>query len=149
MNQQTHICSTIYYTVLYYTAATCFDVQNGPEAHPASCTIGTWSSPEVNSGRDMILTPHPLLVPWSWKGRAIPLIPLWAVRPVQSLRACTTVHFTVRPVQSLRACTTVRFNFSFYLTCFDAIASSSGSSSSETAKLHKYVNAVMEIHFRL
>jgi len=22
------------------------------------------------------LTPHPLLVPWSWKSRAIPLLPL-------------------------------------------------------------------------
>jgi hypothetical protein len=29
------------------------------------------------------LTPHPLLVPWSRNGRAIPLLPLWAVRPVQ------------------------------------------------------------------
>jgi len=39
------------------------------------------------------LTPHPLLVPWSWKCRAIPLLPLWAVRPVQSLSACTRVTF--------------------------------------------------------
>ena len=43
-------------------------------------------------GRDA--DPSPLLVPWSWKGRAIPLFPLWAVRPVQSLSACTRVHFT-------------------------------------------------------
>jgi hypothetical protein len=35
----------------------------------------------------MMLTPHPLLVPWSWKGRAIPLLPLWAIWPVQSLIA--------------------------------------------------------------
>ena len=35
-----------------------------------------------------------LLVPWSRKGRAIPLLPLWAVRPVQSLSACTGMHFT-------------------------------------------------------
>jgi len=42
----------------------------------------------------MTLTPHPLLVSWSWKGRAIPLLPLWAVRPVQSLSACKRVHFT-------------------------------------------------------
>jgi len=28
------------------------------------------------------------------KSRAIPLHPLWAVRPVQSLSACTRVHFT-------------------------------------------------------
>jgi len=40
------------------------------------------------------LTPHPLLVPWSRKSRAIPLLPLWAVRPVQSLSACAMVHFT-------------------------------------------------------
>ena len=31
-----------------------------------------------------------LLVPWSRKGRAILLLPLWAVRPVQSLSACTS-----------------------------------------------------------
>jgi hypothetical protein len=49
----------------------------------------------VNGGWGMTLTPHPLLVPWSRKGRAIPLLPLWAVRPVQSLSACTKVHFTL------------------------------------------------------
>jgi len=40
--------------------------------------------PGLKSGRGVTLTPHPLLVPWSRKGRAIPLLPLWAVRPVQS-----------------------------------------------------------------
>jgi len=40
------------------------------------------------------LTAHPLLVPWSWKSRAIPLLPLWAIRPVQILSACTRVRFT-------------------------------------------------------
>ena len=69
-------------------------VQTGPGAHPASCTMGTWFFPRVKSCRGVMLTPHKLLVPWSRKGRAIPLIPLWAVRPVQSLRACTRVHFT-------------------------------------------------------
>ena len=69
-------------------------VQTSPEAHPASCTMGTGSFPWVKSGRGVTLTPHPFLVPWSWKGRAIPLLPLWAVRPVQSLSACTRVHFT-------------------------------------------------------
>ena len=43
-------------------------------------------------GRDAV--PSPLLVPCSRKSRAIPLLPLWAVRPVQSLSACTRVHFT-------------------------------------------------------
>jgi hypothetical protein len=41
----------------------------------------------------MTLTPHSLLVLWSWKGRAIPLLPSWAVWPVQSLSACTRAHF--------------------------------------------------------
>jgi hypothetical protein len=69
-------------------------VQTGPGAHPASCTMGTRSFLGVKSGQGVMLTPHPLLVPWSWKSRAIPLLPLWPVRPVQSLRACTRVHFT-------------------------------------------------------
>jgi len=69
-------------------------VQTGPRAHPASCTMGTGSFPGVKSGRGVTLTPHPHLVPWSWKSIAIPLLPLWAVRPVQSLSACTRVTFT-------------------------------------------------------
>ena len=56
--------------------------------------MGTGSFPEVKRGRGVRLHPHPLLVPWSRKGRAIPLLPLWAVRPVQTLSACTRVHFT-------------------------------------------------------
>ena len=70
-------------------------VQTGPGAHPASCTMGIWSFPEVKSGRRVTLTPHSLLVPWSWKGRAILLLPLWAVGlhrasvPVQGY----TLHF--------------------------------------------------------
>jgi hypothetical protein len=51
-------------------------VQTGPGAHPASCTVGTVSFPGVKSGRGVTLTPHPLLVPWSLKGRTIPLLPL-------------------------------------------------------------------------
>jgi len=80
---------------------------------------------------------------------ALALFPLWTVRPVQSISACTTVHFNftytstpygsyglyrvsvpiklcsltlptlliflwaVQPVQSLSACTTVHFNFTY------------------------------------
>jgi hypothetical protein len=57
--------------------------------------MGTGSFQGAKSGRGVMLIPHPLLVPWSWKCRAIPLLPLWAVRPVQSLSACTRVHFTL------------------------------------------------------
>jgi len=41
-----------------------------------------------------MLTPDPLLVPWSRKSRTVPLLPLWAVRPAQSLSACKRVHIT-------------------------------------------------------
>jgi len=64
-------------------------LQTGSGAHPASCTMGTGFSPGVESGRGVTLTPHSLLVPWSRKSRAIPLLPPWAVRPAQSLSACT------------------------------------------------------------
>ena len=37
-------------------------VQTGPEAHPASCTMGIGSFPGVRCGRGVTLTPHPLLV---------------------------------------------------------------------------------------
>jgi len=48
-------------------------VQTGPEAHPASCTMGTGSFPGVRCGRGVTLTPHPLLVPRS-------KIPLLSIR---------------------------------------------------------------------
>ena len=69
-------------------------VHTGPEAHPVSCKMGTGSFPEVKSGRGVMLTTRPLLVPRSRKSRAIPLLPLWAVRRVQSLSARTRVNFT-------------------------------------------------------
>jgi len=53
-------------------------VQTGPGAHPASCKMGTDSFPGVKCGRDVLLTTHPLLVPRSWKSRAVPLPTLWA-----------------------------------------------------------------------
>ena len=104
-------------------------VQTGPGPHPASCKMGTVSFPGVKSGRNVTLTTHPLLVPWSWTGRAVPLLPLWAVRPVQSisartrvyftLSACTRVHFTLsactRVHFTLSACTRVHFTLPFVI----------------------------------
>jgi len=52
-------------------------VQTGPEAHPASCKIGTGSFLGVKCGRGVLLPTHPLLVPRSWKSRAIPPPTLW------------------------------------------------------------------------
>jgi len=62
-------------------------VQTSPVARPASCTMCTGSFPGVKSGRGVTLTPHPLLEPWSRKNTFRPLLPLWAVWPVQSLSA--------------------------------------------------------------
>ena len=97
-------------------------VQTGSGAHPASCTMDSGSFPGVKSSLGVTLTPHPLLVLRSWKSIAIPLppygpyglyrtsvpvqgctlplpkstpiplLPLWAVRSVQSLSACRKVH---------------------------------------------------------
>ena len=53
-------------------------VQTGPGAHPASCKMGIGSFPGVKCGWGVLLTTHPLLVPRSWKSRAIPLPTLWA-----------------------------------------------------------------------
>ena len=72
-------------------------VQTSPGAHPASCTMGTGSFPGVKRGRGVTLTPHNLLVPWSRKSRAIHILPLWAVRPVQSLSACTVQLYLYSP----------------------------------------------------
>ena len=53
-------------------------VQTGTGAHPASCKVSTGSFPGVKCGRGVLLTTHPLLVPRSWKSRAIPVPTLWA-----------------------------------------------------------------------
>ena len=93
----------------------CAPAQTVPGAHPASCTMGTGFFQGVKSGWGVTLTPHPLLVPWSRKGRAIPLLPLWAVRPVQSLSACTRVHFTFTFTCPLSFTVTFGLSLSFSL----------------------------------
>jgi hypothetical protein len=45
-----------------------------------SCGLDTGSFPRVKSGRCVTLISHLVLVPWPRKSRAIPLLPLWAVR---------------------------------------------------------------------
>ena len=57
-------------------------VQSGPGAHPASCKMGTGSFPGVKCGLGVLLTTHPVLVPRSWKSRAIPTHPLGHTGPV-------------------------------------------------------------------
>jgi len=50
-------------------------VQTGHGAYPASCTMGTGSFPGVKNSLGVLLITHPLLVPRSWKSRAISLPP--------------------------------------------------------------------------
>ena len=56
---------------------TCADRLWGP---PSFLYNGYRSFQGVKSGQGVTLTPHPLLVPWSRKSRAILLLPLWTVR---------------------------------------------------------------------
>jgi hypothetical protein len=82
--------------MVFYFAAT---------IHRLMCT---GSFPGIKSGQGVKLTPHSLLVLWSWKGRAIPPLLLQAVRPVQSLSACTRMHFTITFL--FNACLTLKIN---------------------------------------
>jgi len=77
-------------------------VQTGLEAHPASCTMGTGSFPRSKErpGRDVDPTLPSSAV--SRNSGAIPLLPLRTERPVQSLSACTRVHFTFFPFTLVR-----------------------------------------------
>ena len=69
-------------------------VQTGPGDHPASSRMGNRSFPGIKSCPGVTLTPHPLLVSWPRKSRAILLLPVWVVRSVQSLSAYARVYFT-------------------------------------------------------
>ena len=113
----------------------------GTGAQPASCTMGTRSFPGVKSGRGVTLTPHPLLVPWSWKSLAIPLLPLWAVRSVQSLTACTreTFTFTLHIYMYINICIYIKYLVST-ATCFSASASTVGSIILGMLKLETHYN---------
>ena len=83
-------------------------LQTGPGALPASCTMGTGSFPEVKSGRGVTLTPHPLLVPWSRKTRAIPLPPYG---PYGLYRASVPVQYSYTSTP-LSACTVQLYLYS-------------------------------------
>ena len=68
--------------------------QTDPGTHPASCTTSLLGGKEW-PGR--VANPSPLLVLWSRKSRVISLLSLWAVRPLQSLSACTVQLYLYSP----------------------------------------------------
>jgi len=69
-------------------------LQTGPGAHPASCIMGTGSFPGVKSGRGVTLTHHPLVVPWSRKCTAIPLLLYGQYGLYRASVPVQGVHFT-------------------------------------------------------
>ena len=91
--------------------------QTGPGAHPASCTKGTGSFPGVKYGRCMLFNTHPLLVPWSWKSRVLPLPTLWATTglvtgTLYTLPLPLLFFLKRRKIFSRANCATRRFNVS-------------------------------------
>jgi hypothetical protein len=52
-------------------------------AQPASCTMGTGDLPGGKCGRGVLLTTHPLLVPWGRKDRSYnsspPMLQIWHI----------------------------------------------------------------------
>ena len=88
-------------------------VQTCPGDQPASCTMGTGSFLGVKSGRGVMLTPHPLLVPRSGKRRAIPLFPYW---PYGLYRASVLVQYsyTSTPPMDCMACRVQLYLYSPY-----------------------------------
>jgi len=70
---------------------TCPDPPWGP---PKLLYNGTGSFLVVKSGQGVMLTPQSLLEPLVMKVYSYTSTPLWVVRPVQSLSACTRVTFT-------------------------------------------------------
>jgi hypothetical protein len=76
-------------------------VLTGPGANPPSCTMGTGSFARLKSDRAAMVTPHPILVPWPRRGRAIPLLPLW---PYDLYRASVPVQRCTLPLLPFRLC---------------------------------------------
>jgi len=66
-----------------------------PGVHPDSCTMGTGPFLGERAAGAWRWPVTPFYCRWSWKSIDIPLLPLWAVRPVQSLSVCTRVTFTL------------------------------------------------------
>ena len=71
------------------TFRTCSDL---PWSPPSFLYNGYRGFPRGKERPGCDADPSPLLMPWSRKSRAIPLLPLWPVRSVHSLSACTRVN---------------------------------------------------------
>ena len=88
---------------------TCPDVLCGP-ANLLYNGYRVFPRSKERPGRDTY--PSPLLVSWSRKSRAIPLLPLWTLRAVQSLGACTSCAIYLFFYNVLRRSQETRTKFS-------------------------------------
>ena len=72
-------------------------VQTGPGAHAVSYKMGTASFPGVKCGQGVLLTTHHLLMPRSWKSRAIPLPTLlnWSLKHLKVIEFITTLKIII------------------------------------------------------
>ena len=86
-------------------------VQTGPGDHPASCTMGIESFPRVKYGRGVLLTPHPLLVPCSWKSKAI----YTSTHPLGHNQACNGNTTLLYLLVVLKTCTVKQFEMKFII----------------------------------
>ena len=86
-------------------------------------------SPVVKCGRGVLLTTHPLLVPRSWKSRAILLPNLWATPGLQRDHFTFTFTFTFNSLIKVQQ--NIQLKHTLYQvpapTCFDTKVPSSGS----------------------
>ena len=59
-----------------------------------TCPDRPWGPPSLLYNGDRVFPGGKERPGWSRNSRTIPLLPLWAVRPLRNVSACTTVHFT-------------------------------------------------------
>jgi len=92
MNQDRITCSHSY-SCMVVSPVSCYSsvIQEKGRFEVLKCRRAVWLISET-----VARSLSRWVVPWSWKSRAISLFPIWAVRPVQSLSACTRVTFNIR-----------------------------------------------------
>ena len=100
-------------------------VQTDPEAHPASCAMGTGSFPGVRCGQGVTLTPHTLLVPRSKVSRAVPLLSLRAFMAYERVKPTYVEHVITYSnfLNTTLLCITFTINA---MVCISALLSCSG-----------------------
>ena len=101
-------------------------VQTGPGAHTASCTMGTGSFPGGGEGKERPgrdLGPSPPSSAVGHERVELYLYSLWAVRPVQSLSACTrgALYLYASGVEHL-VCAKINSPFAYFRSVHNVVS---------------------------